>query len=48
MKDKNKGNENKIILRKFSSTMNKMNGDDGNITQRIYRCQLRPVKIHRG
>ena len=38
MEDKIKGNENKIILREFNSAMNKMNGDDGNITQRIYRC----------
>ena len=38
MEDKIKGNENKIILREFNSAMNKMNGDDGNITRRIYRC----------
>ena len=37
IENKNKGNENKIILEGFNSSMNKMNRDDGNVTQRIYR-----------
>ena len=37
IENKNKSNENKIILGGFNSSMNKMNRDDGNVTQRIYR-----------
>ena len=35
----NKGNENKIILGDFHCTMDKMDRDGGNKTQRIYRCR---------
>ena len=38
MENKNKGNENKIILEDFNCTMDKM-GRDGEIkTQRLYWC----------
>ena len=36
--NKNKGNENKIILRGLNCTMDKINRDDENKTQRLYRC----------
>ena len=35
----NKGKENKIILGDFHCTMDKMDRDGGNKTQRIYRCR---------
>ena len=35
----NKGHENKIILGDFHCTMDKMDRDGGNKTQRIYRCR---------
>ena len=38
MENKNEGNENKIILRDFNCTMNKMDKYGGNKTQRLYRC----------
>ena len=38
MENKNKKNENKIILGEFNCTMDKMNEDGGNKKQRIYRC----------
>ena len=37
IKNKNKGNENKIILGDFNCTMNKMNRDGENKRQRLYR-----------
>ena len=39
MENENKGNENKMILGDFNCTMDKMNRDGGNKTQRIYRCR---------
>ena len=38
MENKCEGNENKIILGDFNITMDKMNRDGGNKTQRLYRC----------
>ena len=38
MKNKNKGNENKIILEDFNCTMDKINRDGENKTQRLYWC----------
>ena len=38
MENKNEGNENKIILGDFNCTMNNMDRDGGNKTQRLYRC----------
>ena len=38
MENKNEGNENKIILRDFNCTMDKMDKYGGNKTQRLYRC----------
>ena len=38
MKNKNKVNENKIILGDFNCTMDKMDRDGENKTQRLYRC----------
>ena len=38
MENKNKGNENKIILEDFNCTMNKINRDGENKTQRLYKC----------
>ena len=38
MKNKNKGNGNKIILRDYNCTMDKMDMDGGNKTQKFYRC----------
>ena len=37
MENKNEGNENKIILGDFNCTMDKMDRDCGNETQRLYR-----------
>ena len=37
MENKCQGNENKILLGDFSVTMNKMDRDGGNKTQRLYR-----------
>ena len=36
---KNEGNENTIILGDFNCTMDKMDSDCGNKTQRLYRCR---------
>ena len=36
MENKNKGNENKIILEELNCTIDKMNKDGENKTQRIY------------
>ena len=38
MENKNEGNENKAILRDFNFTMDKMDRDGQNKTQRFYRC----------
>ena len=38
MENKCEGNENKIILGDFNITMDKMDRDGGNKTQRLYRC----------
>ena len=38
MKNKNEGNENKIILGDFNSTIDKMSRYSGNKTQKLYRC----------
>ena len=37
MENKCQGNENKILLGDFNSTMDKMDRDGGNKTQRLYR-----------
>ena len=39
VENKNKGNENEIILGDFNFTMDKMDSDIGNKTQIIYRCR---------
>ena len=39
MENKCEGNENKIILGDFNITMDKMDRDSGNKTQRLYRCR---------
>ena len=38
MENKSDENENKIILRDFNSTIDKMDKDGRNKTQRFYRC----------
>ena len=38
MENKDKGNENKIILEDFNCTMDKMDRDGENKTQRPYWC----------
>ena len=38
MENKNERNENKIILGDFNCTMNKVDRDGENKTQRLYRC----------
>ena len=38
MENKCEGNENKIILGDFNITMDKMDRDGRNETQRLYRC----------
>ena len=38
MENKCEGNENKIILGGFNITMDKMDSDGGNKTQRLCRC----------
>ena len=38
MENKNKGNENKIIIEDFNCTMDKMDSDGKNKTQRLYWC----------
>ena len=38
MENKNEGNENKIILGEFNSTIDKTNRYSGNKTQKLYRC----------
>ena len=38
MEKKNEGNENKIILGNFNSTMDKMEKDDRN--KRLYKCHF--------
>ena len=38
MENKNKGNENKIILEDFNCIMDKMDRDCENKTQRLYWC----------
>ena len=45
MENKNKRNENKIILEDYNCTMNKMERDGENKTQRLQLCL---VKTHRG
>ena len=37
---KNEGNENTIILGDINCTMDKMDSDCGNKTQRLYRCRF--------
>ena len=39
MKNKCEGNKNKIILGDFNNTMDKMDRDGGNKTQKLYRCR---------
>ena len=39
MENKNKGNEHKIILGYFLCTMDKMNRDGRNKTERVYKCR---------
>ena len=39
MGNKNQGSENKIILRDFNCTMDKMGRGGGNKTQILYRCR---------
>ena len=38
MESKSKGNENKIMLEDFNCTMDKMDRNSGNTSQRLYRC----------
>ena len=38
MENKCEGNENKIILGDFNITMDKMDREGGNKSQRLYRC----------
>ena len=38
MENKNKGKGNKIILREYNCTMDKIDMDVGNKIQKIYRC----------
>ena len=38
IENKSEGNENEIILGNFNSTMDKMDRDGGNKTQRLCRC----------
>ena len=38
MQNKNEGNENKIILEYLNCTMDKIDRDGENKTQRLYRC----------
>ena len=38
MENKSEGNKNKILLGDFNCTMDKMDRDGRNKTQRIYRC----------
>ena len=38
MENKNEGNEKKIKLGDFNCTMDRMDCDDENKTQRLYRC----------
>lgn len=38
MESKSKGNENKIMLEDFNCTMDKMDRNSGNKSQRLYRC----------
>ena len=38
MQNKNEGNENKIILGDLNCTMDKIDRDGENKTQRLYRC----------
>ena len=38
MENKNEGNENKVTLGDFNCTINKMDMDGRNKTQRLYRC----------
>ena len=38
MENKSEGNENKIILGNFNCTMDKMDRNGGNKTQRLHRC----------
>ena len=40
IENKNNRNENKIILGEFNCTMDKMDKDGGNKTERIYRCRF--------
>ena len=49
MQNKNKGNENKIIIEDLNCTMDKINRDGENKTQTLEALfQLCPVKTHRG
>ena len=38
MQNKNEGNENKIMLGALNCTMDKIDRDDENKTQRLFRC----------
>ena len=46
MENKCEGNENKIILGDFNITMDKIDRDDGNKTQRLYRCCSKGLGLH--
>ena len=49
MQNKNKGNENKIIIEDLNCTMDKINRDGENKTQTLEALfQLCPVKTHHG
>ena len=40
IENKTEGNENKIIIRDFNCTLEKMDRDEGNKTQKHYRCHV--------
>ena len=48
MQNKNEGNENKIMLGDLNCTMDKIDRDGDNKTQRFNKPQLRSFKTHRG
>ena len=48
MKNKNDGNEKKIMLGVLNCTMDKIGRDSENKTQKLYRCCSNYVLSHRG
>ena len=49
MENKNEGNKNKIILRGFNCTMDKIDKYGGNKTQRLYRyCSYYSLSVNNG